>query len=157
MKICFCTNVRTLACRPNQIRLKPVIVNQNCVEKRTRPFKNSTFNSLKALVIAQPNAISGGLCNVHQVPHKMCLSGDATLSLSCSDKIAKWVLLGVQGALLSNFLSEPLLLSSITVGTGADSSAASLQACQSALERAVQGSITNYKIATLPLEYCLRD
>ena len=38
-----------------------------------------------------------------------------TLSLSCSDKIASWNLLGVQGALASRFL-EPIYISSVTIG-----------------------------------------
>ena len=43
--------------------------------------------------------------------------GDPTLSLSCSDKIFKWTILGVQGALLMHVLEEPVYLQSITIGS----------------------------------------
>ena len=36
--------------------------------------------------------------------------------MSCSDKFARWNILGIQGSLLSNFLLEPLYLSTIIVG-----------------------------------------
>lgn len=44
--------------------------------------------------------------------------GDPTASLSCSDKIARWLRVGIQGALLSLFLDKPIHLDSIIVGGG---------------------------------------
>ncbi|XP_014478098.1 PREDICTED: tRNA-specific adenosine deaminase 1 isoform X2 [Dinoponera quadriceps] len=41
--------------------------------------------------------------------------GDPTSSLSCSDKIAKWLILGLQGSFLS-LLIPPIKLESITIG-----------------------------------------
>lgn len=42
--------------------------------------------------------------------------GDPTLSMSCSDKIFKWTVLGIQGALLMQFLENPIYIESITIG-----------------------------------------
>ena len=42
--------------------------------------------------------------------------GDPTLSMSCSDKIMKWCVLGCQGALISQFLAKPLYFSSVVLG-----------------------------------------
>ncbi|VVC97599.1 unnamed protein product, partial [Leptidea sinapis] len=44
--------------------------------------------------------------------------GDRTLSVSCSDKIAKWIQLGVQGSLLSLLLTEPIYISHFIFGAG---------------------------------------
>lgn len=44
--------------------------------------------------------------------------GSPTLSVSCSDKIAKWGYLGVQGALLSTLLDSPIYMNSFTICGG---------------------------------------
>lgn len=43
------------------------------------------------------------------------LRGERLRTMSCSDKICRWNILGMQGALLSCYL-EPIYLSSITLG-----------------------------------------
>ena len=58
-------------------------------------------------------------------------AGDATLSVSCSDKLARWALLGCQGALLGELLCAPLHLAGLAVCAPAGA------AC--ALRRAVEG------------------
>ena len=42
--------------------------------------------------------------------------GNPTLSLSCSDKMAKWCQLGFQGSLLAAFIAEPIIPQTIVVG-----------------------------------------
>lgn len=57
--------------------------------------------------------------------------GDPTLSLSCSDKIFKWTILGVQGALLMILLKKPVYIATIVIGQCPYS--------QEAMKRAIYG------------------
>lgn len=53
--------------------------------------------------------------------------GEPTQSLSCSDKFARWNVVGLQGALLSLLLNEPIYFESVIVGGGGPFSKMSLK------------------------------
>lgn len=58
--------------------------------------------------------------------------GDPTLSVSCSDKLSRWNIMGVQGALLSLIIDKPIYLESIIISKDSPM-------CLEALYRAVIG------------------
>lgn len=62
-----------------------------------------------------------------------------TLSMSCSDKIGRWIGCGVSGALVSHWLEEPIFLSSVVVSAEGHSPGTPLAPRLSALHRALIG------------------
>ncbi|XP_040838284.1 tRNA-specific adenosine deaminase 1 [Ochotona curzoniae] len=73
--------------------------------------------------------------------------GDRTCSMSCSDKVARWNVLGCQGALLMHFLEEPIYLSAVVIGKCPYS--------QEAMERALVGRCQN--VSTLPKGFAVQQ
>ncbi|KAE8608766.1 hypothetical protein XENTR_v10011599 [Xenopus tropicalis] len=71
--------------------------------------------------------------------------GDRTMSMSCSDKMARWNVLGCQGALLMHFLQQPIYLSAVVVGKCPFS--------QDAMERALYNRC--HKVLSLPCAFRL--
>lgn len=70
------------------------------------------------------------------------IQGERLITMSCSDKLTRWNVLGLQGNLLSNFI-EPLYLNSISIG-----SVYNIEHMQ----RTIYGRIEN-AIGTLPQNY----
>ncbi|XP_037672396.1 tRNA-specific adenosine deaminase 1 isoform X2 [Choloepus didactylus] len=73
--------------------------------------------------------------------------GDRTCSMSCSDKLARWNVLGCQGALLAHFLEEPIYLSAVVIGKCPYN--------QEAMQRALIGRCQN--VSTLPKGFGVQE
>ncbi len=61
------------------------------------------------------------------------------ITVVCSDKLARWCMMGVQGALLSQLLEEPIRINSLTVTCIPPLAEQDTLHALSALERAVSG------------------
>ncbi|XP_066098387.1 tRNA-specific adenosine deaminase 1 isoform X3 [Saccopteryx bilineata] len=73
--------------------------------------------------------------------------GDRTCSMSCSDKLARWNVLGCQGSLLMHFLEEPIYLSAVVIGKCPYS--------QEAMQRALIGRCQN--VLALPKGFAIQE
>lgn len=74
-----------------------------------------------------------------------------TLCMSCSDKIASWNVLGIQGALLAKLL-EPIYMSTIIIGDIDISDRAQLmKECERAFYGRISGIEGKYEITLLDL------
>lgn len=70
--------------------------------------------------------------------------GDQTLSMSCSDKLAKWNILGIQGSLIMNFLETPIFISRIILGES--------PFCPAAMQRAILDRFDATRIEQYPFK-----
>jgi tRNA-specific adenosine deaminase 1 len=93
--------------------------------------------------------------------------GERTLSMSCSDKMARWNILGLQSSLLKILMPEPLYLKSVVIGksvvcwvffsckTDCGFCSPRCPFNEKALRRALADRLSQIESADLPPNYCL--
>lgn len=83
----------------------------------------------------QSGSLGGSATSVTRKPGR----GATTLSVSCSDKLVKWSVLGVQGSILMRFLAKPIYFSTLVLVddavAGEDAAAARARAVAAITER----------------------
>ncbi|XP_022224999.2 tRNA-specific adenosine deaminase 1 [Drosophila obscura] len=101
--------------------------------KRQRLDENSEMVYTGGKLIAgQVSEAMTSSDDMHQTPGALRTKpgrGVRTLSMSCSDKLARWSVLGVQGALIDSLLSKPIYFSTLNFCCS--------EAHQESLERAI--------------------
>ncbi|KIJ56582.1 hypothetical protein M422DRAFT_218058 [Sphaerobolus stellatus SS14] len=107
------------------------------------------------VAVPTPNIATRGRDNYHLLGVLRTKPGRAdsppTLSMSCSDKIARWCVLGVQGALASN-LFEPIYLEQIIIGGVPEGLK---EVVKEDCERAFRSRLDSPVLADLPSPYSL--
>lgn len=95
----------------------------------TEPNQTSDEPTLKRIKLSTEGMTGGKLLSpsssdaMAQDPGKIRTKpgkGIRTLSLSCSDKMARWNMLGLQGSLLMMVLNEPIYLQTVIICDGTD-------------------------------------
>lgn len=82
--------------------------------KKAKIEEDENMTGAKLIKTDEKDLMSQNIGEIRTKPGR----GIRTLSVSCSDKIARWNVLGIQGAMLMSLIKEPIFLKSFTIGDG---------------------------------------